>query len=252
MCVVALALGASPEYPFALVHNRDEFYKRPSHPLHLSKKGVAGGTDERAGGMWLGIRRADTDRVSFVTNFRRGTPVKGQPLRSRGELVKNYLESDLAPNPYLDTLAIHQYSPFNLIVGNTRGFTAFSSDDASTVELAQGIHGFSNGPLTTEWPKTARLKRGLHGMLRAGLEEDRLVQSLLDLLSDTQLAPPKELPQTGIPPERELALSSIFIRTPEYGTVSSTVILQNAAGVIKMWERSFDRKGRPVLRNLNV
>jgi len=249
MCVVALAIGVSPDFPFALVHNRDEYYSRPSTPLHLSKNNIAGGTDNQAGGMWLGARK---DRFCFVTNFRRGLPIKGQQYRSRGELVKNFLESDVTPDEYLENLPLHEYSPFNLVLGNTTAFTAFSSDASTRLDFANGVHGFSNGELGKDWPKTARLKRGLNGMLRAGLEEDRLVASLLDLLSDSQLAEPKDLPQTGIPPERELALSSIFIRGEEYGTVSSTVILQEKSGTLKIWERTFDRKGRPTLRNLNI
>jgi uncharacterized protein with NRDE domain len=45
------------------------------------------------------------------------------------------------------------------------------------------------------------------------------------LLSDATLAADSKLPETGIGLERERLLSPIFIRTPNYGTRSSTVVL---------------------------
>jgi len=248
VCVAAIAFNLVPDLPFVLVHNRDEHFNRPSRPLSLSAKGVAGGVDERAGGMWLGVRE---NRFAFVTNFRRVPPVKGQSFRSRGEIVKHFLESETTPEAFLNSLEAHRYPAFTAVMGTLQNFIAYESANAETLEADSGVHGFSNGPLKPDWPKTARVKRGLRGMLLSGLREEKLVKSLMDLLSDTQPAPPEELPQTGLSPDRELALSSIFVRTPDYGTVASTVIWQDATGV-KMWERTVDARGRFTLRNLNL
>jgi uncharacterized protein with NRDE domain len=46
-----------------------------------------------------------------------------------------------------------------------------------------------------------------------------------ELLADETLAAAEDLPDTGISKEREKLLSPIFIRTPNYGTRSSTVLL---------------------------
>nr|MBA2246214.1 NRDE family protein [Gemmatimonadota bacterium] len=52
-------------------------------------------------------------------------------------------------------------------------------------------------------------------------------------------APEAELPDTGVGQEWERALSSLFIRTPVYGTRASTVLLVDRAGAASFVERSF-------------
>ena len=49
-----------------------------------------------------------------------------------------------------------------------------------------------------------------------------------ELLADDTLAAVEDLPDTGLGIDRERVLSPIFIRTPGYGTRSSTVVLLSA------------------------
>ena len=53
--------------------------------------------------------------------------------------------------------------------------------------------------------------------------------SLLALLADPQPAPDDQLPDTGLPTASERALSSVFIRTHDYGTRASSVIVVRQA-----------------------
>ncbi len=47
------------------------------------------------------------------------------------------------------------------------------------------------------------------------------------------------MPDTGVGVERERALSSIFIRTADYGTRSSTALTIDTEGEVRFAERTF-------------
>jgi uncharacterized protein with NRDE domain len=61
---------------------------------------------------------------------------------------------------------------------------------------------------------------------------------LFSLLTNSERAPNELLPKTGVPLELEILLSSIFIKSEEYGTVSSTVLLVDNLGGTEMVEYS--------------
>jgi uncharacterized protein with NRDE domain len=65
---------------------------------------------------------------------------------------------------------------------------------------------------------------------------------LFTLLAHNEPAPDAQLPDTGIPLERERVLSSAFIRSSDYGTRASSLVMlrRNSARCI---ERSFDAQG---------
>ena len=54
MCLLAFAINQHPDYPFILIANRDEFFDRPTLPLHRwqDHQRIIGGRDEEAGGSW--------------------------------------------------------------------------------------------------------------------------------------------------------------------------------------------------------
>jgi uncharacterized protein with NRDE domain len=60
-----------------------------------------------------------------------------------------------------------------------------------------------------------------------------------DLLADEAVADDADLPDTGVGYEIEKALSSIFIRTPGYGTRSSTIVTIDRSGKAELKERVF-------------
>jgi len=65
----------------------------------------------------------------------------------------------------------------------------------------------------------------------------------LKLLADTHEASDHELPSTGVSKDWEKALSPAFIKTPLYGTRSSTVLRVRKDGTFEMVERRFDANG---------
>jgi uncharacterized protein with NRDE domain len=68
-------------------------------------------------------------------------------------------------------------------------------------------------------------------------------EPLLDLLADSRRASNHEIPSTGLSPELESRLSSIFIPGDEYGTRASTVVLMHEDGLIQFAERTYGPGG---------
>jgi uncharacterized protein with NRDE domain len=248
MCLIAFAWGLRPDCPLLLASNRDEFWDRPTLPLSTwtlpGGMAVSSGRDERAGGTWLGFNAAG--RVAMLTNVRSGDAEAVAP-RSRGELVTHWLAGPVdCPHASALTSALYadDYGGFNLVLGDVhRGdwvwltnrvehtgsvahATSFQRGWCGAA-LSPGVYGVSNAGLDTPWPKTRRLKAATALALeRLGPlpdQDNEWRQPLLDTLMDCRLAPVAELPKTGVPPEREWALSSPFVLMPGqgYGTRSS-------------------------------
>jgi uncharacterized protein with NRDE domain len=134
----------------------------------------------------------------------------------------------------------NDYSGFNLLVGEFNAEDAtlfyFSNRGGPAEELKPGVYGLSNHLLDTPWPKLRRGTERLSQLIRIpGLE----TQMYFDLLADEVLADDADLPDTGVGYEVEKALSSIFIRTPGYGTRSSTVVTIDQTGKAELKERVF-------------
>src|SRR3954468_2201276 len=115
MCLILFAQGVHPDYPLVLAANRDESYARPtaSAAFWTDYPRIYGGRDLQQGGTWLGITREG--RFAAVTNYRGGAGADF--MRSRGELVLNYLRGKEGPAEYLDriNLAADLYNGFNLL-----------------------------------------------------------------------------------------------------------------------------------------
>jgi uncharacterized protein with NRDE domain len=258
VCLIALGIDAHPRYPLILAANRDEFYSRPSATAapwddvpHL-----VAGRDLREGGTWLGATRGG--RWAAVTNVRDAAPPPPSAL-SRGHLVAHYLSEAFSPDEYVRDLGgrAHLYSGFNLLVGDVSSVVWCANraagenpegpgtDDEvawSVRSLAPGIYGMSNHLLDTPWPKVVRIKAELTRITASAGELTS--DQLLDILLDRTFAAEHELPDTGLDPGLERAVSAAFIATPEYGTRSSTAILRSGNGSMSFVERSYSDDGR--------
>jgi uncharacterized protein with NRDE domain len=104
--------------------------------------------------------------------------------------------------------------------------------------LEPGVYGLSNAGLDTPWPKLLKARAALGAVL-----DDPQPARLLGLLSDAQVAPSAELPDTGVGMATETLLSSVFIASQSYGTRASTALMVQADGTRRMVERSFGPYG---------
>jgi len=238
MCLIFLSLNVHPTYKLIVAGNRDEFYDRKTAPASFWQDypHVLGGRDLEAGGTWMGVTRSG--KISFVTNYRDPQHINPQ-APSRGMLVSDYLEGNVAPDVYMQGVAskAKQYNGFNLVAGNADALYYLSNYGKGVEKIPKGFHGLSNHLLETPWPKVIRGKERLADIL-AGKKIN--TDHLMDALYDDQLAPDDQLPDTGIGLERERVLSSMFIKSPGYGSRCSTVLLIDQSNTLTFSERSYD------------
>lgn len=239
MCLILMAYDVHPEYRLILAANRDEFYDRPTLPMAFwqDHPDILAGRDLTGGGTWLGMARSG--RFSALTNYREpGGPRPGAP--SRGGLVSGFL-SGKSPSPaYLEAVsrAGQTYSGFNLIVADAAGLFYYSNRGAGIQPLAAGWYGLSNHLLNTPWPK---VEKGIALMKAAVPASDPVnMDAVFQLLKNRELPPDDRLPDTGVGLEWERVLSPIFIRSPGYGTRSSTVVLIGRNGRAQLAEQTHD------------
>jgi len=221
MCLILVAWQVHPGYPLVVAANRDEFFVRPtaSAAFWQDKPQVLGGRDLEAGGTWLGITRSR--RFAALTNFRDPAQNRaGAP--SRGALVADFLAGEESPPDYLECIAprASRCNGYNLLVSDGETLWWSSNLGGESRRLEPGVYGVSNHLLDTPWPKVGAGKTALTQAVDR-LPDDK---ALFQLLQDDGIHPDEHLPQTGVPLDWERLLSSAFVKSPDYGTRSSTVL----------------------------
>lgn len=238
MCLILLAWQAHPHYPLVVIANRDEFHARPTAAAAAwpDAPHVIGGRDLEAGGTWLGV--TTTGRLAAVTNVREPGRPTGE--RSRGYLTRDFLQGTSSAGDYLGSLDGKAYAGFNLLLCDDRELWYGSNRATPARRLSAGIYGVSNHLLDTPWPKLASAKARFTQLLSGKPEKN----ALFELLADDEIVADARLPATGVSLEWERRLSAIFVRSPEYGTRASSVVLIAADGCGSLHERSFGSDGR--------
>lgn len=245
MCLIAIAWQAHPRYDLIVAANRDEFHARATRAAHWwpDAPSVYGGRDQRAGGAWCA---ADTaGRFAAVTNVREPGP-RRDDLRSRGLLVHGALAQSGLLLDHADGIAAERqaYGPFNLLLAGREQLQFLSNrGNRQRVTVPAGVHAVSNGHWGEHWSKTQRAQRELQALLQADALSP---QALFALLSEGDPAPAETLPDTGVGPDTEQLLSSLFIHGRTYGTRASTLILRDRRGRIDFHERAFDADARVI------
>ena len=240
MCLIAWRWHPDHADALVLVSNRDEFFDRPTETAQQwSGTPIWAGKDQRAGGTWLGV--TETGRLAAITNYRTPEPPR-EHAASRGHLVAQFLASDLSSHAFLQGLAetFQAYNPFNLTLYDGTTLLGFEGRVTThrVVTLEPGYGGVSNADFNTPWFKQTCLQIDLEGLLASEAASD---DALLDLLLNDQVAPLQQLPQTGLPLDRELALSAPFVRMGHYGTRASSLVRMRRDGV-EFTERGFDQQ----------
>jgi uncharacterized protein with NRDE domain len=242
MCLLAFNWNNHPEYKFILVANRDEFFERPTQSLHQWEQGFYAGKDLKAGGTWLGLH--PNGRFATLTNYRDLKNLKPE-AKSRGNLVKDFLEGNMDPLEYLREIEKEkdQYDGFNLLVGLWDNLFYLSNKKQGIFKLENGLYGLSNALLETPWAKLVKAKDKLHAKIdRNEIDPD----GLREILLSKEIEPDRFLPATGATLEQERLLSSQFINVGNYyGTINTTVLLWKHSGEVEMKEvRYFQAENR--------
>ncbi len=240
MCLVVVAFGRHPEFPLIVAGNRDEFHSRPASEAAWwpDQANILGGRDLLAGGTWLAVSR--DGRFATVTNFR-DADASDTGFESRGHLVTGFLNSDLSPLEYLETIDGRKFGGFNLLVANRTNLAYLSNRGVGPVELDHGIYGLSNAHLDAPWSKVERSKTRLEGLLQSASIRST---ELMDLLADREKGPIIDVESGRLPFATAHAITAPFIVLPDYGTRCSTVVLGNRDGHWQLCERRFDAAGK--------
>lgn len=264
MCLILFAWKSHPDYPLVVAANRDEFYDRDTdgmawwdeHPYMLAGKDRADVLGSP--GTWLGFTK--TGRFAALTNVRAPSE-KNPDARTRGELSLQYLIGKHKPHHFIQENAkrFEQYNGFNLLMAdlsdpenaemhwvsnrlmmgqNIRPRKVFPEQ-----ALSPGVYGLSNAMLDTPWPKVNHRIAAFAQMLAMDSGGLKNADHYLRMMADTHEASPQELPNTGVNKDWEKALSAAFIKTPSYGTRSSTILRVRKDGNFEMVERRFDANG---------
>jgi len=231
MCIIFLSIGNHPEYPLIVLVNRDEYFDRPTKstkywdPPHDH---ILASKDLRANGLQFGITK--TGKFVIITNFRESLYEVPDKL-SRGLLALKYLEENLTPEQYLNSIIPQEgnYNAYNIIAGQLDDVWYYSNrlPLKKPVHLLPGkIYGLTNHLMDTPWPKVETGKK-----LLSGIEDPSDTEKLFLILNDLTPCDDKEVQVTGYPFETEKKMRSIFVppflkeQQRVFGTRSQHVLL---------------------------
>lgn len=238
MCLINFHLQEHSNYKLIVAANRDEFYGRPTDKAHFwpDAPNLLAGRDLLQKGTWLGITKEG--RFAALTNIR-DLSLEGKDKKSRGGIVSGYLNTSISPVDYLEKIKNEResYAGFNILVGNGEQLFHYNNVRNEIAKVAPGTHSLSNDTLNTPWPKVVRGKENLENYIKS--EDELTTERLFEILENEELAPDEDLPNTGIGIERERSLSASFIKTPDYGTRSATVLLIDREDQVTFKERTY-------------
>lgn len=240
MCLILFALNQHKDYPLIIIANRDEFYARPTRTAHWwdDHPHIFAGRDLSAQGTWMGVTRQG--KFAAVTNVREpGGMSPGE--RSRGDLTREFLQSDIGAKDYLERLQrdLERYSGFNLLLGDDQGLWFASNRQPGITKIQPGFYGVSNGRFDEPWPKLKAGKQALADVLNTDADTENLMQ----ILGDNDQADDHLLPETGVDLHFERLLSSRFIHSAEYGTRASTLVKFSNHNTVEFIEKNYDVGG---------
>jgi uncharacterized protein with NRDE domain len=205
MCTLIAMWRHHPAAPLVLALNRDEFFARPTEPLHRwSDRPIVAGRDLASGGTWFGVGRRV---VAGLTNHRSGERSKPGE-RSRGKLVASALEADGAAEAERLLLALpgEAFGPFHLLLADLDSMRWLTNRSGRIESRAvePGLHVLGNYGLDNpDDPVVATL-------LRESADANELAGEALEMRLRATLA------QTG--PGRPC------VRGEAYGTRSAAIL----------------------------
>lgn len=269
MCIL-LTTNANKDYPFVLLSNRDEYFRRATqqasfheynHTKVLSPLDMA----RKDHGTWLALN-PENHKFSILVNFREGIKDVINPV-SRGVLPLDYVVSDsvtrsqflneLSTN-YNDSELLTKIGGFNLLFGDLKNnsFDIISNKNNSDFKIftrKNEYHGLSNSSFDEPWEK---VKAGEHRLQKLtedynqndSIGKEQFVEQLFDLLSLNTLGNITQDYQGNfenirntifVPPLKVRDYNRNNLLTGEYyGTRTQTIILVDKFGKISYIERN--------------
>ncbi|XP_072271783.1 transport and Golgi organization protein 2 homolog [Pyxicephalus adspersus] len=256
MCIIFFKFDPRPvsknAYRLILAANRDEFYHRPAKPADFwgTNNEILSGLDMetgKEGGTWLGITKRG--KFAVLTNYLQ--PKIDVNAKGRGQLVANFLTSDLDSFSYLKKVSEegHLYNAFNLVAAdfnNTKSDSVYyygSKGEKQPVKLNPGLYGLSCSLLDTPWKKLQHGKRLFADIIQKShdIAKEDLVQELIKVMNNEE----PQIPDPAIEEQGKEYVSPILtgycavsVRCPGYGTRTNTIVLIDNEGHVTFTERT--------------
>jgi len=260
MCLILTSWQSHPQYPLVVLANRDEFYERPTDPMHWwdEHPHILAGRDRAdvngSSGTWMGFTK--TGKFAALTNVRAPSE-KNPESRTRGEIAAEFLKGHQTPEEFMNDSEkkFHRYNGFNFLSADLSSETPSLHWLSNRVlmgdklrarkvmnpqRLNPGVYGLSNAMLDTPWPKVQHRVGAFAQMLAMDTGDFKKSEQYIRIMQDLTQAPDDYLPQTGVSYEWEKVLSSTFIKTEYYGTRSITLIRVKHDGQYEVIEKCFD------------
>ena len=242
MCLILFSKPKDGNYKFVLTSNRDEFYERKTKNMFWwnETKGLLAGQDLEQKGTWLGISKQG--KFAAVTNVREFYKLReNQNFLSRGDLVKDFFESDESPTEYVSKIETENYLGFNLIVSDMDDFSIISSQGAEHFDPELVVIG--NRALNTETEKLKNAKEDFKKILKSNFCH----KDLIDLMQSPKKKYDFNLDEINKNHGKEF--NSRFITSEIYGTRSTTVITISKDDQVKVTEVVYDKTANELETN---
>ncbi|KAL2872528.1 NRDE family protein [Aspergillus lucknowensis] len=207
MCI-ALITTSHPSYSLIIINNRDEYLRRPTHPVSwwpAPNTQVLGGRDlaRTTQGTWMGVTKSG--KVAVLTNYRERTSDAATGQQSRGAIVNSWLTRtpDLPTTAYVEEMVAsptaRNVGGFSLVCGYVNEPLAIVSNRSSAMDQITwiaGERGQTKGLSNTvfddrSWAKILEGEKLVEEAIRvhveAGEGEEELIERLLGILNTNSL-----------------------------------------------------------------
>lgn len=243
MCLITFRYGQHNRYKLILAANRDEAYNRPTVGADYWKEypDLLAGKDLEANGTWFGITKQG--KVGAITNCHGEeftAPEKSK--KSRGQILIDYLTGEQDPVTFINQLIASKddYQPFNVLLGSIDMLFHYNSNDDDYTKLDIGTHSLSNATLNTPWPKVKNTRQQLDSIIQT---DHDYMHDLFAMMMNQTPAPDNEIPRAPLPMEILRKTSANFIKTEQFGTKSTTLLLVDWNNNVTFVERNYLLEG---------
>lgn len=240
MCLITFRYDPKSEYPFVLIANRDESYRRASAAIHRWKDipTIIGGRDFKAGGTWLAFN--ESGKFAAITN-QPFTDHSTMEPSSRGALITDYLTNDMSTLEYAEQLRQHRfnYEGYQLLFGRLDNLYVYNNVTDHIIQVGHPLHSISNTQDDLSCYRQEKSEKELEELLTD--TNNVSLDDLIQLFQDQEVNPNFEHYPMHLDKEYARAASSIFIRQDDiFGTVSTTAILVNRRSEVTMKEVKYN------------
>jgi uncharacterized protein with NRDE domain len=258
LCTLFLFINQIKDIPILIISNRDEYKKRKSNQingwnrdLQFYANDIIAPRDEHKKGTWFACQNKFNPKWAILTNIRYLKSYK-EDLKSRGEIILDFLNSNNSAENYLNRLKkiAHEYNYFNLIFSDGEFIYYYHSKDHEskllykTGDNTKKLFGLSNGKLDSNWPKIKNTKKTFLTFLNHQNNKLKTFDDCWDYfkteMSNNKTYDIADLPNTGVPPEHEVFLSSLFISSEIYGTNSTLLFGIQSDSSLHFHEQKYD------------